>query len=166
MQLTSPPNLISPPWIQQLPHGSSGRQGPWRYGNSHPLCINLIELPRYAKQELQATIIQVKGLQRNIKLASFYCLPKHNLKAAHFNAFFQTLGPCFVAGGDFNSKHTLWGSRLTATKGRELASLIRTNNYSYLSTGTPTYPPTNPNKLPDLLDFFLFAGISPSYADI
>ena len=128
--------------------------------------ITYSELPRYAKPELQAIIIQVKGLQRNINLASVYCPPKHYLKATHFNSFFQALGLCFVAGDDLNSKHTLWGSRLTATKGQELASLIRTNNYCYLSTGTPTYRPADPNKLPDLLDFFLIAGISPSYADI
>ena len=52
------------------------------------------------------------------------------------------------------------------TKGRELVSLIHTNNYSFLSTGTPTYWPTDPNKLPDLLDFFITSKISPSNADI
>ena len=79
--------------------------------------ITYSEIPRYAKPELQATIIHVKELQRNMKLASVYCPPKHNLEAANFNSFFQTLWPCFVAGGDFNSKHTVWGSRVTATKG-------------------------------------------------
>jgi len=108
----------------------------------------------------------VKGQQRSIKIASVYCPPKYNLKAPQFNSFFQTLGPCFVAGGDYNSKHTLWGSRLVTTKGREFASLIHTNNYSFLSTGTPTYWPTDPNKLPDFLDFFITSKISPSNADI
>jgi hypothetical protein len=121
---------------------------------------------RYAKPELQATTIQIKGPQRNIKIASIYCPPKHNLKATHFNAFFQTLGPYFIAGGDYNSKHTLWGSRLTTTKGRELASLIYTNSYSFLSSGTPTYWPTDPRKIPDLLDFFVTSGFSSAYIDI
>jgi hypothetical protein len=120
----------------------------------------------YAKPELQATIIQVQGPHRHIKIASVYCPPRFNLKAAHFDSFFQTLGPCFIAGGDFNSKHTHWGSRLITTKGRELAELIQTNNYSILSTVAPTYWPTDTNKLPDLLDFFILYGLSTSYADI
>ena len=123
------------------------------------------QLP-YVRPEPQATIIHVKGQQRPITIASVYCPPKYNLKAPQYNSFFQTLGPCFIAGGDYNSKHTLWGSRLNTTKGRELVSLIHTNNYSFLSTGTPTYWPTDPNKLPDLLDFFITSKISPSNADI
>jgi len=33
-------------------------------------------------------------------------------------------------------------------------------NYSFLSTGRPTYWPTDENKLQDLLDFFVANGIS------
>jgi len=43
---------------------------------------------------------------------------------------------------------------------------MQTKNYSVLSTGTPTYWPTNPRKIPDLLYFFIISGYSPSYADI
>jgi len=118
------------------------------------------------KPELQATIIQVQGPHRNIKIASTYCPPRHNLKVTHFDYFFQTLGSCFIVGSDFNSKHTLWGSRLITFKGCELATLIQTRNYSVLSIGTPTYWPTERRKIPDLLDFFILSGFSPSYADI
>ena len=34
--------------------------------------------------------------------------------------YFETLGPRFIAGGDYNAKHPRWGSRLTTTRGREL----------------------------------------------
>ena len=54
---------------------------------------------------------------------------------------------------------------ITST-GRKLATLIQTRNYSVLSTGTPTYWPTEPRRIPDLLDFFIISGFSPSYADI
>jgi hypothetical protein len=40
------------------------------------------------------------------------------------------------------------------------------HNYSFLSTGTPTYWPTDGNKIPDLLDFFVTIGISSTYTDI
>jgi len=69
-------------------------------------------------------------------------------------------------GGDYNSKHIVWGSWLTTTKGRELLMAIQEQNYLYLSTGTPTYWPTDGNKTPDLLDFFMTKGISPGYTDI
>jgi hypothetical protein len=49
------------------------------------------------------------------------------------------LGPKCKAGGDYNSKNTLRGSRLTTTKGRKLSKVIQEKNYSFLSTGTPTY---------------------------
>ena len=35
----------------------------------------------------------------------------------------------------------------------------------YLSTETPTYWPTDGNKIPDLLDFFVTKGISSGYTD-
>jgi len=119
----------------------------------------------YAKPELQATIIQVQAPHRNITIASTYCPPRYNLKVTHFDSFFQTLGSCFIVGGDFNSKHTLWGSRLITPKGRELATLIHTKNYAILTTGTPRYWPADTRKIPDLLDFFIISGLSPSYAN-
>ena len=39
-------------------------------------------------------------------------------------------------------------------------------NYSFLSTGKPKYWPTDRNKIPDLLDFFVTSGISSTYTDI
>jgi endonuclease/exonuclease/phosphatase family metal-dependent hydrolase len=69
----------------------------------------------------------------------------------------------FIVGGDFNSKHTVWGSRLITTKGRELYKIIHDNNGSIISTGTPTYWNTDENKISDLLDFFIINSISPNY---
>jgi exonuclease III len=63
---------------------------------------------KYAEPVIQATSVRVKGPLRDITIAAVYCPPRHNLKAEHFEAFFQTLGPSFLAGGNFNSKNTLW----------------------------------------------------------
>jgi hypothetical protein len=52
------------------------------------------------------------------------------------------------------------------TKGKELAKLVQHNSYPYISSRTPTYWPTDPAKVPDLLDFFVTKGISPGYTDI
>jgi hypothetical protein len=95
-----------------------------------------------------------------------YSPPKYTLKKDHYALLFSTLGPRFMAGGDYNSKHTAWGSRITTTKGRELFSLLREKNYSFLSTDNPKYWPTDPTKQPDLSDFFVTNGISSTYTDI
>ena len=43
---------------------------------------------------------------------------------------------------------------------------MQQQNYSFLSTGRPTYWPSDPAKRPDLLDFFVTYGISSTYLDI
>jgi hypothetical protein len=128
--------------------------------------IAYYEQLKYTKPVIQATSVRVKGPMRDTTITAVYCPPRHNLKAEHFEAFFQILGPSFLTGGDFNSKNTLWESRLTTTKGRKLAKVIQAQNYSYLSTGFPTYWPTDANKIPDLLDFFITNGISATYAEV
>jgi hypothetical protein len=130
--------------------------------------IAYYEQLKYAETAIQATSVRVKGPLRDITIAAvrIYCPPRHNLKAEHLEAFFQIFGPSFLAGGDFESKNNLWGSRLVTTIGRELAKVIQAQNYSYLSTGSLKYWPTNANKMPDLLDFFITNGISATYADV
>jgi hypothetical protein len=71
-----------------------------------------------------------------------------------------------MAGEDYNSKNTVWGSRITTTKGRELFNPWQEKNYSCLTTGNPNYWPTDPNKQPNPLDFFVTNGISPTRTDI
>jgi exonuclease III len=78
----------------------------------------------YKKDYLQATSIKVKTLAYEIAVIAVYCPPRHhNVKKEDFKDFFQHLDPKFIAGGDFNSKHTLWGSRLITTKGRKVAQV-------------------------------------------
>ena len=74
--------------------------------------------------------------------------------------YFQTLGDKFIVAGDFNAKHTLWGSRINTPRGRTLEQYIRNSNLNVLSAGKPTYWPTGLNKLPDLLDFAVIKGIN------
>ena len=128
--------------------------------------IEHYELLKYEEDSIQATSIKVKEFPYEITITAVYCPPRHNLKKEQFETFFQTLGPKFIAGGDYNSKHTPWGFYLTITKGRELSKAIQEKNYSFLSTGTPTYWPTDRNKIPDLLDFFAANAISSTYTDI
>lgn len=139
------------------------------HGGTAVLVKNTIQhyaLPAYQKNLLQSSAIKAKTSLYEITIAAVYCPPRHAIKKEDFDEYFQTLGPKFVAGGDYNCKHTRWGSRLITTKGRELLKAIDTNNYSFLSTGTPTYWPTDPQKIPDLLDFYVTNGINETYTDI
>jgi exonuclease III len=77
------------------------------------------ELLKYEEDSIQVTSIKVKGFPYEITITAVYCPPCHyqNKKKKHFETFFQTLGTKFIAGSDYKSKRTLWGSRLTKTKG-------------------------------------------------
>jgi len=110
--------------------------------------IAYYEQLKYTTAAIQATSIRVKGLLYKITVAAVYCPPRHNLKKEHFEAFFLTLGPKSLAGEDYNSKHIQWGSCLTTTKVRELSKVIQENNYSYISTGSPTYWSMHTTKIP------------------
>jgi hypothetical protein len=90
--------------------------------------------------------------------SAIYCPPKHNNKYEDYDRFFKTLGNRFIAGGDYNAKHTSWGSRLTNTKRRELFKVMQ-NNLKHLSKRQPTYWSRDPNKIPDLLDFCVTKGM-------
>lgn len=57
-----------------------------------------------------------------------------------FVEFFNTLKSSFIAGGDFNAKHTHKGSRPITTRGRHL-QVTMNNNYKHLSTGDPHTAP-------------------------
>jgi hypothetical protein len=72
----------------------------------------------------------------------------------------------FMVGEDWNAKHTNWESRLMTPEGRNLLQSITNYNCSCLPTGEPTYWPSDPNKTPDLLDFFFFKSIATNYIQI
>lgn len=83
-----------------------------------------------------------------------------NMEYDDFLDYFETQGPRYISGGDFNSKHHYWGSRLISTRGRKLFQLIQDFKLDVLSTGEPIYRPSDPNKVPDLIDFFVSKDIS------
>jgi hypothetical protein len=68
-----------------------------------------------------------------------------------------------LIGSDFNVKYQCWGSRLTNTHGKELYNTIQENKLEILSTGEPAYWLININRTANLLDFFVFKGLSHNY---
>jgi hypothetical protein len=99
-----------------------------------------------------------------LTITAVYLPPKHTVCRGQLADFYNTLGPRFIAGGDYNAKHTDWGSRLITPRGREVLRTLESNNLSHLSTGHPTYWPSDVHKIPDLIDFCVTKGIPPDFA--
>lgn len=121
-------------------------------------------MPEFRQDYLQATTVAVEdqgGFSFNV--SAVYCPPKYKIDESMFDVYFKSLGNRFISGGDWNAKHTSWGSRLITTRGRKLKSTIDTNNLSIASACEPTYWPSDQNKIPDLLDFFIIKGFSSHY---
>lgn len=112
------------------------------------------------------TYIQTRNSTNSINIGAVYCPPRFAITANQFEQFFNSYGRSFIVGGDFNSKHPLWGSRLITPRGRTLCRVIVKNRYNIHSTGTPTYWPSAQNRIPDLIDFFVSKGLSPLHCDI
>lgn len=112
----------------------------------------------------QICAITIKTKTFEAQVASIYCPPGSTVKQDSFADAFEQLGNRYIIGGDFNAKNTYWGSRITTNRGRELYQYVRSSRCASYSTGKPTYWPTDIQKKPDLLDFFIMRNISANYA--
>lgn len=121
------------------------------------------ELQEYNKEYLQATSVSVNDWNGPITITALYCPPKHTVSKMQYVEFYKTLGKRFLAGGDYNAKHTHWGSRVTNHKGMQLLLAINECKLGVKSTGQPTYWPTDRRKVPDLIDFCVTKGIADNY---
>jgi len=121
--------------------------------------IKHYEADKYQHEHIQATNIVIEDWHGPITVSAIYCPPKHTIKETHFSQFFQLLGHRFIAGGDYNAKHQQWGSRLATPRGRELYKTVMKMNLEAISTGEPTYWPTDPKKIPDVIDICIAKGL-------
>jgi hypothetical protein len=51
-----------------------------------------------------------------LAIPAVYLPPKHTVKEKQLKYFYNTPGHQFIAGGDYNAKHTDWESRLVHPK--------------------------------------------------
>lgn len=121
---------------------------------------------KHESDEIQAASVSINIRNHNIVVAAIYCPPRYNIKEEDYLRFFKHLGEQFIIGGDFNAKHTDWGSRLTTTKGKELHEAILKHSCKWHSTGKPTYWPSDQNKTPDLIDFFITRKVPTDYIQV
>lgn len=122
--------------------------------------LNYCVAPSITSDAIQAAVVEIQFTRETVVVGAVYCRPRFNLKEADFDGLLNNFGNKFIVGGDFNAKHTVWGSRLCTPKGRQLVRSINKKSISILSGGSPTYWPTDPNKLPDLIDFYLYKGLN------
>ncbi|KAL1448079.1 hypothetical protein WDU94_013870 [Cyamophila willieti] len=71
-------------------------------------------------ERIQLASVTVQTKQGPITIASIYCPPGKKITEEDLTPLFTELGHKFIIGGDFNAKHTHWGSRLISTRGRTL----------------------------------------------
>jgi len=100
-------------------------------------------------------------IYNQLTLVAVYCPHHFTIAEDDFMQFFNSLGDYFKAAGDFNAKHTHWGSRLVTPKGTQLYNAIikAKNKLDYVSSGRQPYWPADPMKLPDLTDFAITKNI-------
>ena len=115
---------------------------------------------------IQAAGVKIKFGNVETNIFAVYFPPRHILSCRDYCEFFNKVGSRFLVGGDFNAKHPWWGSRLINPKGRELYKCITHKHYNTLSTGEPTYWPSDPHLVPDLMDFIVYKGIHSQLLDI
>jgi hypothetical protein len=108
----------------------------------------------------------VLALSWPINISADYSPLQHIPSFHEYANFFQSLGTRFHAAGDWMAKHTVWGYRLTTSKGRNLLIALQQKNLKILPTGEATYWPPDRNKTPHLLDFAITKGISEVHSHI
>jgi len=125
-------------------------------------------LPPFSSEFLQTSSISLKcdSQAGDIVISSSYWPPNKNISINQFNSFFQSHGPKFIAGGDFNAKHPQWGCRTSNPRGCRLLNVLNSNPYSLFSPPEPTYWPTSRRKLPDILDVFVSSTLNPSQVTV
>lgn len=121
---------------------------------------------KYETVEIQATAVIIQMKSKDIAIAAIYCPAGKAQKEEHYIHLFRSLGDRFIIGGDFNAKHTYWGSANITPKGRQLYAAAKATSCHFQSTGKPTYWPTDRQKVPSLVDFFVLRNISSVYVNI
>jgi len=113
-------------------------------------------LPPYIFPHIQAPDVSIIT-QNNIpiNISSIYSPHGPGINAGQFSDYFSTLGHRFISDGDFNAKNPKLGNRSPKTRGRALLNCITNNNLSTLAPPNSTYWPSQNNRLPDILNFFV-----------
>lgn len=112
---------------------------------------------------IQSSVVAINFNNHTVHLSSIYCPPRVIPDKETFLTLFRHLGHNFILGGDLNSKHPIWGSRITSQRGRALHQAIVEYNCRAIPPDGPTHWPVDHSKRPDVIDFFICKGIPDDY---
>ncbi|OIC32619.1 hypothetical protein A7M48_19020 [Acinetobacter baumannii] len=73
--------------------------------------IQYTELPAFQEEWAQCALARISSLHGDLTVGAVYFPPRHSITETHLQDFFESFGPRFIAAGDFNAKHSWWGSR-------------------------------------------------------
>ena len=123
------------------------------------------------ENNIQATIVAINYNGAELNIGAIYCPPRNKnttkITKMRYKEIFTNFGHRFIIGGDFNVKHTAWGCRLISPGGgNELLGAITESRCEFHSSCSATYWPTDSNKIPDLLDFFISRGIATNFMEV
>src|SRR6266576_2058825 len=91
------------------------------------------------KEYFQSTIISITYNNKETNIGAVYCQPRHKISKEMFVEVFGRIGKQFILAGDFNAKHTAWGSRLITPKGHELIKAMNSYNCDFATSNKITY---------------------------
>jgi hypothetical protein len=74
-----------------------------------------------------------------LTISAVYFPPNPIVTYEQLDTYYNSLGKRFIAGGDYNAKHTAWGSRLITPRGWVVFKKMECLHLRHLSMGEPTY---------------------------
>lgn len=97
-------------------------------------------------ETMQVATVQIQSKGVKFSISAIYCAPRFNLLKEQYLELLRSMGTNYIIGGDYNAKHTHWGSRLVNPKGRNLFSAAMEENCDFHSSRKPTYWPKETAK--------------------
>ena len=112
--------------------------------------------------QIIATAVIIKASGTEIGVESTYDSPSHEcFFKEEYDKLFSFSNTVLIAG-DFNSKHTVWGSKLNNKRGKKLLSYTLRKNLSIHAPNDITYIPINKRHKENILDFAISKNLSSS----
>jgi len=121
--------------------------------------INHSQNEPFSRWKVQIASVSIQTNCGIVRIASLYLPPNEPWSKADFDQLLISMGNKFVAGGDFNAKHSWWGNIRSNYRGDRLQEAIVSSTCQVLATGDPTFYSFNTQLTPTALDFFIFNGI-------
>ena len=91
--------------------------------------IDHFEIP-LALTDVEATAVIIKAKNKNIAIISTYNSPSKKFNKNDYDKIFKTAS-MVISAGDFNAKHTWWGSRSKNPLGAEVQNYCFKNDLSF-----------------------------------